>query len=111
MKKSEKEFIKQAYLSVPMYMKMKNNLNINIESISGLDELPTITKEEIVRMDSIISSNSIPLLYNNKPHSIPLSSIPVIHCHFFNRKKFRQSSNSRLKMKPMPWVLNVCLAK
>ena len=66
MKSSDKKFIKQAYSSVPMYVELIGDLDINLDDITQLEELPTITKEEIVRQDSIIAANCIPLLYANK---------------------------------------------
>ena len=66
MKHLDKEFVRQAYSSVPFYMELANELRIDIDNINELEELPTITKEQIVNNDSIIASNSIPLLYSNQ---------------------------------------------
>ncbi|MBE5927395.1 MAG: phenylacetate--CoA ligase family protein [Lachnospiraceae bacterium] len=63
---SDKEFIKRAYSSVPMYVELTGDLDINLDSITEIKELPTITKEEVVKQDSIIAADSIPLLYGNK---------------------------------------------
>ena len=63
---SDKEFIKRAYSSVPMYVELTGDLVINLDSITEIKELPTITKEEVVKQDSIIAADSIPLLYGNK---------------------------------------------
>ena len=66
MRPSDKEFIKKAYSSVPMYIDKCENLSLDIESVSKLEELPLVTKENIVKQDSIIAVNCIPLLYGNK---------------------------------------------
>ncbi|MBQ4069322.1 MAG: phenylacetate--CoA ligase family protein [Lachnospiraceae bacterium] len=63
---SDKEFIKRAYSSVPMYVELTGDLDINLDNITEIKELPTITKEEVVKQDSIIAADSIPLLYGNK---------------------------------------------
>ena len=66
MKQSEKEFIIKAYSSVPMYIEMAKELGIDINNIKELEELPTITKEQVMLNNSIIANDAIPLMYSNK---------------------------------------------
>jgi len=47
MKKTDKEFIKKAYCSVPMYIGFVDKLKINMDNIENLDSLPLITKEMV----------------------------------------------------------------
>ena len=64
--KMDKEFIKKAYSSVPMYIRMADRLGIDVDNIDDINELPIITKEEIMDNDSVLASHCISLLYGKK---------------------------------------------